>query len=52
MENVRVYYDIFVQNTLKSTSHSVQWLPIIESDPEFTQFNRKYFLLGTHNDCE
>jgi histone-binding protein RBBP4 len=36
MENVRVYYDIFLQNTLKSTSHSVQWLPISESDPEYS----------------
>ena len=52
MENVRVYYDIFMQNTLKSTSHSVQWLPISESDPEYSQFNRKYFLLGTHNEGE
>jgi hypothetical protein len=52
MENVRVYYDIFVQNTLKSTSHTVQWLPISESDPEYSQFNRKYFLLGTHNEAE
>lgn len=52
MDNVKVYYDIFVQNSLKSTSHSVQWLPHSEADPEFTQFNRKYFLLGTHNEPE
>ncbi len=49
MDNVRVYYDIFVQNSLKSTSHTVQWLPMSETDPEYSQFNRKYFLLGTHN---
>ena len=52
MENVRVYYDIFVQNNLKATSHSVQWLPVSESDPEYSQFNRKYFLLGTHKESE
>ena len=27
MENARVTYDIFVQNTLEATSHTLEWLP-------------------------
>ena len=27
MENARVTYDIFVQNSLEATSHSLEWLP-------------------------
>jgi hypothetical protein len=26
MENARVTYDIFVQNSLEATSHSLEWL--------------------------
>ena len=28
MENVRATYDMFIQNQLKRTSHSLEWLPI------------------------
>jgi hypothetical protein len=27
MENARVTYEVFVQNNLDATSHSLQWLP-------------------------
>jgi len=27
MENARVTYDIFVQNSLEATSHTLEWLP-------------------------
>jgi hypothetical protein len=30
MENVKVTYDVFVQNMLNYTTHSVQWLPYVE----------------------
>lgn len=30
MENARVTYEVFVQNNLESTSHSLQWLPKLE----------------------
>lgn len=26
MENIRVMYDIYVQNTLDATSHTLEWL--------------------------
>ena len=26
MENIRVMYDIFIQNSLDQTSHSIEWL--------------------------
>ncbi len=48
MENARVVYDVFIQNQLMSTSHSVQWLPYQEQDPDFPAFTKKFFLLGTH----
>ncbi len=27
MENARVTYDVFVQNSLEATSHTLEWLP-------------------------
>eukprot|EP00347_Sterkiella_histriomuscorum_P005399 403356762 len=48
MENIKVTYECFIQNTLSSTSHSVQWLPCKREDPENPQFNIQSFLLGTH----
>jgi histone-binding protein RBBP4 len=39
---------VFIQNTLPATSHSVQWLPFQEQDPDYPAFNKKFFLLGTH----
>lgn len=48
MENARVTYDCFIQNTLSSTSHTLQWLPHRIQDPEFPAFNKEYFLCGTH----
>ena len=50
MENARVAYDVFIQNSLKSTSHSVQWLPYKLDDNDYPAFTKKYFLLGTHNE--
>ena len=52
MENCRNYYDIFIQNILGSTSHTVQWLPYHHDDPDYQQFSREYFLLGTHSSDE
>jgi hypothetical protein len=52
MENARVLYDVFIQNSLKSTSHSVQWLPYQLDDNDYPAFTKKYFLLGTHNEDE
>jgi hypothetical protein len=52
MENARVLYDVFIQNSLKSTSHSVQWLPYHLDDNDYPAFTKKYFLLGTHNEDE
>ena len=28
MENIRMTYDVFVQNSLSATSHSMEWLPV------------------------
>ena len=30
MENAKFTYEVFIQNTLDYTSHSVQWLPKFE----------------------
>jgi len=27
MENARVTYDVFIQNSLDATSHTLEWLP-------------------------
>ena len=48
MENIGLTYDLFVQNELKETSHSLEWLPISHPDPEHDGFEFNYFLLGTH----
>lgn len=38
MENAKISYDVFISNTLMSTSHSVQWLPYQLDDPEYPAF--------------
>ena len=50
MENIRIVYDLFIQNTLKHTSHTLEWLPIETPDEENSKFSFNYFLIGTHND--
>jgi hypothetical protein len=52
MENVRQTFDLFIQNTLKATSHSLEWLPIGHQDPDFKDFNQEYFLIGTHHEVD
>lgn len=52
MENAQQVCDIFIHNKIKSTSHTVQWLPHEELDPEYPQFSKQYFLLGTHHEEE
>ena len=49
MENVGHTYDLFIQNELPHTSHTLEWLPISHADPEFPEaFEFNYFLIGTH----
>jgi len=50
MENVRQTYDLFVQNQVKHTSHTLEWLPITHVDSDDTKFEFQYFLMGTHHD--
>ena len=51
MENAKYTYDVFIDNGLDSTSHSLQWLPNWRHDSHhFAQFNVDYFLYGTHLD--
>ena len=45
-------YELFVQNQLKYTSHSLEWLPISHVDPVNQLFDYQYFLLGTHIERE
>ena len=52
MENIKVTYDVFIQNALNSTTHTVQWLPFRHDDKEYSQFTNEYFLIGTHADEE
>lgn len=52
MENAKFTYDLFVQNTVDSTSHTLQWLPRREQDPDYADFEFAYFLMGTHNEIE
>lgn len=52
MENVQLTYDLFVQNQLKYTSHSLEWLPISHEDPDNQQFDYQYYILGTHIERE
>ena len=52
MENVRMTYDVFVQNDLKATGHSLEWLPVTVKDSDNHKFEFNYFLLGTHYDDE
>ena len=39
MENVYMTYKLFVQNQLKYTSHTVEWLPISKPDTENSKFD-------------
>ena len=48
MENVKQTYDMFIQNQLSATSHTLEWLPIGHQDPVNTKFDLQYFILGTH----
>jgi hypothetical protein len=48
MENVKQTYDMFVQNQLPATSHTLEWLPIGHQDPDNKKFDLQYFILGTH----
>jgi hypothetical protein len=48
MENVKMTYDLFIQNALAATSHTVQWLSIRTEDKTYPVFNEDYFLVGTH----
>ena len=48
MENVGHTYDVFIQNEIPHTSHSIEWLPISHPDPDNPTFEFNYFLLGTH----
>ena len=48
MENVGHTYDMFIQNEIPHTSHTLQWLPISHPDPEHPDFEFNYFLLGSH----
>jgi hypothetical protein len=52
MENVKQTYDLFVQNQLAHTSHTLEWLPIGHPDPENSKFDLHYFILGTHIERE
>ena len=48
MENVRGLYDLYIQNSLQRTSHSLEWLPQSHQDQEHPEFDFNYFLMGTH----
>ena len=50
MENVRATYDLFVQNQLKRTSHTLEWLDMSQPCKDNSMFNWEYFLLGTHRE--
>ena len=50
MENVYMTYKLFIQNQLKYTAHTVEWLPISKPDTENSKFDWQYFLLGTHKE--
>ena len=53
MDNVRQTYDLFIQNQLSHTSHSLEHLPSISHvDDQNSKFNFEYFLLGTHTEEE
>ena len=52
MENVKQTYDLFVQNQLPATSHTLEWLPIGHQDPSHSMFDFHYFILGTHIERE
>ena len=52
MDNARTTHEIFIQNQLKSISHSIQWLNHSEDDPDHPNFTFEYLLLGTHRDEE
>ena len=48
MENAYMTHSLFIQNQLRYTSHSVEWLPIGSVSEENSKMNVHYFLLGTH----
>lgn len=52
MENVKVTYDVFVQESLETTSHTIEWLNCTKQDPEFANFELNYFLTGTDTEGE
>ena len=31
MENIKLIYDVFVQNVLQHTSHTLEWIPRVDS---------------------
>ena len=33
MENAKLTYEIFIQNSLRCTTHSIQWLPARRDEP-------------------
>lgn len=43
-------YDLFIQNQISHTSHTLEWLPISDTDQANPKFDFNYFLLGTHVD--
>ena len=50
MENVYMTHSLFIQNQLKYTSHTVEWLPINHADPDNSKLDVHYFILGTHKE--
>jgi hypothetical protein len=50
MENARTTYDLFIQNSLKRTSHSLEWYNNAHQDKDHPEFDWNYFLIGTHQD--
>lgn len=52
MENARATYDLYIQNSLTKTSHTLEWLNLSHPDTDHSEFDWQYFLIGTHADEE
>lgn len=53
MDNAKYSYEVFIQNSLDATSHTLEWLPTFtKPDPNFSDFMTATFLMGTHHDQE
>ena len=50
MENAFLTHGLFIQNQLKHTSHSLEWLPISHVCEFSSKLTTHYFILGTHKE--